>query len=167
MRWVRFSALVLAVALLQASLLGGIAVTRFNVKPNLLIVLLVFFAVYFSTTEAIVSSFVLGFTADIIIAGAPMGPQIISFGICGTLLAYVRRVIIVRKMPYQSAVIFATAVAAGTLAYLLNLLKAPTASSNIYVVLFGVPLYSAIVGPFLFLPCAWWMRIRIDRFGRH
>jgi len=27
-------------------------------------------------------------------------------------------------------------------------------------------LYSAVIGPFLFLPCAWWMGIKTSRFSR-
>ena len=167
MQWFRFAVLVLIVTLLQASLLDGISITRFNVKPDLLLVLVVFFAIYFDTTEAIIASFAIGFAADIIVAGTAMGPQIISFGLFGMLLSYLRRIIVIRTWTYQAIAIFVIAFLAGTLAYLLNLLKAPSNSSSIFAVFFGVPLYSAIVGPFLFLPLAWWMRIKTNRFGRH
>jgi rod shape-determining protein MreD len=110
MRWFRFSLFVIAVTLIQAGLVDIISLV--NVRPDLLLILLVFFAIYCDTTEAIISSFAIGFAADII--GSAMGPQMISFGLFGTLL--------------------------------------------------GTSLYSAIIGPFLFLPSAWLMRIKTHQF---
>jgi len=161
MRWFRFAALVLLVAVLQASALANL-----NIKPDLLLILLVFFAIYSNTSDAIISSFTIGFAADIIIIGSAMGPQIISFGLFGSALAYLRRVIVIRKMPYQSLAIFITAFLAGLLTHFLNLLKGEPAAPNIYAVLFWTSLFSGLVGPFLFLPSAWWMRIKINRFSR-
>jgi len=163
MLWFRFAVSVIVVTVLQADLVGIIAVG--NARPNLLIILLVFFAVYCKTTEAIISSFVIGFAADVI--GSAMGPQMISFGLAGTLLAYLHRVIAVRKMPYQSATIFIVAFSTGMLAYYLNLLRGQAHIPEIHMAIFGTALYSAIVGPFLFLPCAWWMRVKTHRFSQH
>ena len=163
MHWFRFAVFISLATVLQASLVDIIAIT--NIKPDLLLILVVFFAIYCNTSEAIITSFTIGFAADII--GSAMGPHIISFGLFGTLLAYLHRVITIRKMPYQSAVIFITALLAGALSYFLTLLKGQPATPNIYAVLFGTSLYSSLVGPFLFLPSAWWMRIKTHRFGRH
>ena len=99
MRWFRFAILITSAAVLQAGFLA-----RWNIRPDLLLILLVFFAVHSGTTEAIITSFVIGFAADLI--GSSMGPQIISFGLFGTLLAYLHRLITIRKMPYQTAAIF-------------------------------------------------------------
>lgn len=157
--WLRFGVFVLLVAVLQASALVGL-----NVKPDLLLVLLVFFAIYCGTTEAIITSFVIGFVADII--GCTMGPYTISFGLFGTLLAYLHRAVAIRKVPYQSAAIFITSLLAGTLAHLLTFLKGSAVADSIGgAVLFWTSLYSAIVGPFLFLPSAWWMHINTHRFS--
>jgi rod shape-determining protein MreD len=159
MRWFRFAALVLLATVLQASFFADL-----NIKPDLLLILLVFFAIYRNTSEAIICSFTIGFAADLI--GRTMGPQMISFGLFGTALAYLHRVIAIRKMPHQSLAIFITAALAGSLVYLLNFLKGEPIPSNIYAALFGIALYSGLVGPFLFLPSAWWMRIKINRFHR-
>jgi rod shape-determining protein MreD len=164
MRWLRFALLILFVTVLQTSLLDIIGVTTLNIKPNLLLILLVFFAIHCSDTEVVITSFTIGFAADII--GSSMGPQIISFGLFGTLLADLRHVIGIKKMPYQSLAIFVTGVLTTTLAFFLTFLKAEPAPSNIYTQLFWTPLYSAIVGPFLFLPSDWWMRIRKRRTKR-
>ena len=168
MRWLRFAVFILIVTVLQASLLDIIAVTGLNIKPDLLLILLVFFAIYCNTSEAIITSFTIGFAADIISpAMGAMGPQIISFGLFGTALAYLHRVIAIRKMAYQSAAIFITGLLAGVVVHFLTYLKGQPTGSNIYAVLFGTSLYSALVGPFLFLLTGWWMRIKTHRSGRH
>lgn len=159
MRWFRFAVLVSLATVLQASLLANL-----NIRPDLLLVLLVFFAIHCNTSDAIITSFTIGFAADLI--GRTMGPQIISFGLFGTLLAHLRRVITIRRMPYQALAIFATAFMAGVLAHGLNLLKGEPGAPNMYGVMFGTALYSGIVGPFLFLPSAWWMHIKAGRSSR-
>jgi rod shape-determining protein MreD len=126
---------------------------------------LVFFAVYCDTSDAIICSFTIGFAADII--GPTMGPQMISYGIFGSALAYLHRFIAIRKIPHQIVAIFITALLAGSLACLLNYLKGEPIPPKIYAPIFWIALYSSIVGPFLFLPFAWWMRIKKPgRFGR-
>ena len=164
MRWLRFAVFILIVTVLQASMLDIIAVTRLNIKPDLLLILLVFFAIYCNTSEAIITSFTIGFAADII--GWAMGPQIISFGLFGTLLAYLHRVVTIRKMPYQSIAIIITTLLVGVLAHFLTFLKGQSATPHIYAVVFGTSVYSGLVGPFLFLPSAWWMSIKTPRFSR-
>jgi len=162
MRWFRFALLILAVTVIQKGLLA-----RWSSKPDLLIILLVFFAIYYNTSEAIISSFTIGFAADLVGSPMPMGPQMISFGLFGTLLAYLNRVIAMKRMPYQVLAIFCISVLAGILTHLLAyIVKREPVAVNIYAVIFITSLYSGIVGPFLFLPTAWWMRIKVNRFGR-
>ena len=161
MRWLRFALLILAVTVLQKGLLA-----RWSSKPDLLVILLVFFAIYYNTSEAIISSFTIGFAADLVGSPMPMGPQMISFGMFGTLLAYLHRVIAIKRMPYQALAIFATSVLAGALTHLLAYITGEPVAANIFAVVFVTSLYSSIVGPFLFLPTAWWMRIKMSRFSR-
>ena len=159
MRWLRFAVILSLVTVLQASLLAEL-----NIKPDLLLVLLVFFAVYSSTTDAIIISFVIGVTADLI--GYAMGPKIISFVLLGTSLAYLHRVIAIRKMSYQALALFTIGFLSALLVHLLAWLKGQQTPLNTYISLLGTPLCSAIVGPFLFLPLAWWMRIKTHRFSK-
>jgi rod shape-determining protein MreD len=163
MRWFRFGILVLVAVLIQASLIDVIALT--TIKLDLLLILLVFFSVYCETREVMITSFCIGFAADLI--GPVMGPQIISFTIFGTLLAHLHRVISIRRMPYQSLIIALVGVLAGTMALILTVLKGEPMLPNFYTILIGTSLYSAIVGPFLFLPSAWWMRIKTHSFSQH
>ena len=165
MRWIRFAVLILVVTVLQASLADVIAVTRLNIKPDFLLILVVFFAINYSGSEAIISSFTIGFAADII--GSTMGVRMISFGLFGTLLAYLHSVIAIKRMSYQSVAIFITGFLTGVLAYFLTRFRGEQGESDIYAVIFWTSLYSSVVGPFLFLPTAWWMRIKTHRFGQH
>lgn len=162
MHWFRFVILLVIAAVLQAGLLDRIAITELNVKPDLMIILLVFFAVYCNSFDAIITSFAIGFAADLI--GPTIGPGIIGFGLLGTLLAHLHRIIAVRKMIYQGVAIFVISVLSGLLIHLLNLVKSQQAIPHLYAAIFWTALYSAITGPFLFLPTVWWMRIKTNRF---
>lgn len=162
MKWVKFAGFILVVTLLQASLVESIAVD--NIKPDLLLIVLVFFAISLNTKEAIITSFTIGFAADII--GSSMGVQMLSFGLFGTLLAYLHRVITIRKMPHQSLAIFVMAIVTGGVAGLLTKLIRQPVGPNICITILGTGVYSGLIGPFLFLPSAWWMGIKTYRFGR-
>jgi len=177
MRWFRYAALVVIVTVLQASFLDSIAVTSLNIKPDLLLTLMVFFSIYgVSThrrtrlspraadlTDVIITSFTLGLAADII--GPDMGPRMVSFGLLGSLLAYLHHIIATRRMLYQSFEIFVAALMVGFMVRLLTTLKGQPAVT--FPVILWTSVYSAIVGPFVFLPSAWWMRIETQRTARH
>lgn len=161
MRWFRFAVFIIFTMVLQASLVDIISIPRLHIKPDLLLILLVFFSINCNVSDAIITSFVIGFAADII--GSAMGPQMISFGVLGALLAYLHHALNIRKMPYQSLVILITGLLVGVLAHLLTFFKGEPSPKNVYIVIFGTSLYSALIGPFLFLPSAWWMRIKTHR----
>jgi len=162
MHWLRFAVLVVLAALLQADLLEVITIA--GIKPDLLLILLVFFAVYLQTHEAIITSFVIGFMADLI--GSSMGPGTISLGLLGSGLSYLSRYISLKRMPFQALAIFLLVLAGTFLAYPLKRIAAQPIYQDLYGELFATALYTAILGPFLFLPVAWWMHIRIHRQGK-
>jgi len=164
MRWFRYAFFILIITVIQASLLERAAVTQWRIKPDLLLILLVFFAVYCDNRLAVITSFTLGFAADLI--GSSMGPQIISFGIFGTLLAYLNQVVAIRHKFYQSMTIFITGIICGTLTYYLNLIKGQPSTDHVFIIIAGTAAYSAAVGPFFFLPSAWWMRINTQVYSK-
>jgi rod shape-determining protein MreD len=164
MRWLRFAILIIAATILQTSLIDMISVTAAEIKPDVLLILLVFFAIFSNPTNAVISSFTIGFAADII--GPTMGPRMISFGVFGILLADLHQVIEIRKMPHQSFAIFMTGFLTAALAFFLSFLKAEPTASGVATELLWKPIYSAIVGPILFLPTAWFMRIGKRRMRR-
>lgn len=162
MRWLRFVILILVATILQKGMLA-----RWDYKPDLLIILLVFFAVYSRTSEAIISSFTIGFAADLIGSPLPMGPHMISFGLLGTLLAYVHRVVAIRRKPYQALAIFVVGLVAAVLTHLLALVfKREPLPENVLTAVLLTSLFSSLVGPFLFPPAAWCVGIEMNRFQR-
>lgn len=165
MRWFRFAVLVLVATILQTSLVG--VVSFWGVKPDLLLILLVFFAISIDPRDAIVASFAVGFAADLSnpIRGL-MGPQIISFGVLGTLLSDVHSIISIQRMAHQAVTIFIMGSLTALLSYLLTFFRAEPAAAHFAAQLLWQPLYSAILGPFLSFPIAWWMRITRKRRRR-
>lgn len=163
MRWLRFAVLVLVATILQTSLVGIISFR--DIKPDLLVILLVFFAISIDPRDAIVASFAIGFAADL---SNPvrdlMGPQIISFGVFGTLLSDVHSVISIQRMMHQAVAIFVIGSLTALVSYLLTFFRAEPAAAHFAAQLLWQPLYSAVIGPLLFFPIAWWMHI--DRKGR-
>ena len=151
--------------MLQRSLVDIIAVTTADIKPDLLLILLVFFAIHSDRTEAVIACFTIGFAADLI--GPSMGPQIISFGLLGTLLADLHRILALKRISYQGLAIFVTGFLTSALAFFLTFLKAEPVAFKPFTQLFWMPLYSALLGPVLFLPLNWWMRIKNQRRRRH
>lgn len=168
MRWFRFAVLILAATILQTSLTGIIAVTKANIKPDLLLILLVFFAVRCNPTDAVITSFTIGFAADL--AGPTlglMGPRIISFGLIGTLLSDLHSVLSTRRVVYQAATIFVVGVLTAGLSRLLTLLRAEGAAVSLSAELLWQPFYSAVLGPLFSWPVGWWMRMnkKSRRYG--
>jgi rod shape-determining protein MreD len=159
MRWLRFALLVCITSILQAGFLSNL-----NLKLDLLMILLVFFAIYYSSSEAIVTSFTLGFAADIF--GQVMGPQMISFGIIGTALSYMNRVIAIKKKSYQAIVIFIATILVSAISGLLNTLKDQSPPPDIYSTVLWTGIISAVAGPFLFIPAAWVMRTNAFRYRK-
>ena len=144
---------------LQLSLLSPL-----KIKPDLLLILMVFFAIYLNPYDAIITSFSIGFAADII--GFAMGPMMLSFGLLGSLLAQLQQALSLRKIPYQAAAIFVVGITTGLLAQFFGFLKGRNTAYDIMSALVTTSICSAIIGPFLFLPSAWWMRIKTHRYRR-
>lgn len=159
MRWIRFAVLVLLASILQASLMDVLRIHR-DIKPDLLLILLVFFASRCNATDAVITSFVIGFAADLVspIQGV-MGPRIISFGLFGTLLYDLGRVFSLRRPLYQGGAIFVVGVLTAVLSYLLASLRAEGGQTNLWAQFLWQPLYSAVLGPLFSLPVSWWMRM--------
>ncbi len=166
MHWPRFAVLVLIATLLQKSWINTIAVTDLRVTPDLLLIAMVFFAVHCKEKEAIITSFVLGFAADIAATGFSIGPLIISFGLFGTGLSYLHRLISIKKVPHQAITIFVVGLGTAILAWLLARVAGQTPKPGGFIALIGTSIYSAVLGPVLFLFLDWLMPIKNRRRGR-
>ncbi len=150
MHWIRFTILILIAAIVQSSLVNVLALTDAQIKPNLLLVLMVFFAIRCPAQEAIVSAFLIGLFADLI--GAGMGPQLLAFGIIGSLISEVRHILVMRHIPQQMIAVFAAGLLCGLVSLILFRIKGcPVPTQTGHLILWQ-PLYSAaLAGPLFWL----------------
>ena len=144
MKWLRFILLLLFIAVLQSGTVMNIfALTDRYIKPNMSLLLLVYFAINCDSYNAIITSFALGFAADL--AGSVMGPHIISYGLTGVAVAYVRNIILMKKTGQQAAAIFAAGIFVELIAVLLTGFKASGLAKADGMEIFAVAVYSAIL----------------------
>jgi rod shape-determining protein MreD len=162
MRWLKFAVLVIIATIVQEGLADIFTIAE--TKPDIMLILLVFFAVYSEPRDAIITSFVIGFAADLI--GITMGANMLSFGITGTLLAQLHRFIAIRIMLVQGIAIFAVGIVCAIITYFLLGLQGLASAVTFNNMLIAQPIYSAVLGPFLFLPVAWWMRVDMKSFSK-
>jgi rod shape-determining protein MreD len=167
MKWMRFAFLVILVAVLQTSAaMNLLSLTNLRIKPNVLLILLVYFAVNCDSYDAVIISFVLGFAADI--TGMVLGPHFVSFGIIGTALAHIRKIILLKKTGQQAMTIFVTGILTETVALILTGLKASGLARAGWFEIVAVAIYSAI----LWFLIKWlvgktgkWAGVGVHRFG--
>lgn len=167
MKWWRFTFLVIFVAVLQTSAaMNLLSLTNMRIKPDILLILLVYFAISCDSFDAVITSFALGFAADI--TGMVLGPHIISYGIIGTLIAYIRKVILLKDTRQQALTIFITGIVTQIIALILTHLKAAELARAGAFEVFAVATYSAI----LWFLIKWlvgatgkWTGVGIHRFG--
>lgn len=148
MKWIPFTLLILAGALLEAgSLLNIITFHEGQIRPSVLLIMLVFFAINPKLETAIVSSFAIGFAADL--AGSVIGPYTVCYGLAGSLLAYSGQVITIRHPLHQVGVVFVTGLVAGLAASWLAAAKIGYPSGLTLTTLAGTALYSALTSPLI------------------
>ena len=170
MRWERVGIIILLVCLLNAgNLLNTIAIGDNNIRPDLLLILMVFFAINCGTLEATIISFAIGFAADISSVSGVMGPAMITFGLFGTLISQFRKVVIMKRMSHQALAIFVVAIIAGGFTQILTHFKMGQNSSNVYSALLWTAVYSGLIGPLVwavFAAISQWLGVRAYKTGR-
>jgi rod shape-determining protein MreD len=168
MRWLRFSFLLLVVAFVQGSSLPDIvAVTKSGARPDFLLILLVFFALHCYGYEAVITSFAIGFAADIV--NQAIGPYLISFGLFGAFLGSMRQVIAIRRTLHVVGTVVASGIAAGLLAQLLGLIKGQSWQPDTFSLLLGSAIYSGLLAPYIFsglLSIIDWLGVKKYHFTR-
>ena len=157
MYWIRFIILILAGTIIQNNLISLIAVTKADIQPDLLLVLMTFFALFSRTEDAIISSFFIGFIADL--TGLSVGPQMIGFGITGSVIAEMRHLLALKRIPHQMALTFTAGLVSSGIAMVLYPIKGYPSSEPLQTALLWQPLYSAVLCPFIFFPTALIMKM--------
>jgi rod shape-determining protein MreD len=167
MKWLRFTFLIIVVAVLQIStVMNLLELTDLRIRPNILLVLLVYFAIYCDSYDAVITSFALGFAADI--TGAVIGPHFISYGIIGTALAHLRKAILLKNTRQQALTIFITGILTEVVALMLTGLKASGLAKTGIFEIIAVAVYSAVI----WFLIKWfvgttgkWLGVGVHRFG--
>jgi rod shape-determining protein MreD len=165
MRWFLFTLMVLAAAIFEAgNLLNLIAFDHGQIRPSVLIILLVFFSLRATPEQAVIASFSIGLAADL--AGPVMGPHTLCYGLAGSLLAQTQGFLSVRRPAFQVLVVFVTALLVMTASHWLAVMK--TSSSGFaFSILTGNALYSAAAAPVLWpLLNLLWKYLSISLPGR-
>jgi len=167
MKWFRFSILILATTVIGSSaFMDVISLTEQHIKPNLLLIMLVYFAISCDSYDAIICSFSIGLAADI--TGTLIGPCFLSYGIIGTVLTYVRKVIILKKTGQQACAIIITGILVQLVAVILMKIKVSNVTNAGFFIAFATSMYSAILWFLLKLPVQTlgkWLGIGVHRFG--
>ena len=167
MRWFQFTIILVFLTVLNAgNLLENISL--FQAKPDLLLILLVFFATKCKAFDAMIISFAIGFAADI--SGTTMGPGIITFGIVGSVMSQISQMFVMKRMLHQGIVILITGLILNSFVILLMFLKIHQGPSSLFTAVVGSACYSALVGPFLWSilsTVAPWLGIDRSRPGRY
>ncbi|HPY76434.1 MAG TPA: rod shape-determining protein MreD [Anaerohalosphaeraceae bacterium] len=147
MRWFLFILIILTAAILEAgNLLNLIAFGQGQIRPSVLIILLVYFSLRAAPEQAIIASFAIGLTADL--AGPVMGPNTVCLGLAGSLLAQTQGFLSVRRPAFQALIVFLTALLSITASHWLAVLK--TSSANLaFSIQISNALYSAAAAPVL------------------
>ena len=164
----RFTILLLLLTLLNTgNLLNSIWNHTWNIRPDFLLIALVFFATFSAGYEAIILSFAIGFAADI--SGSVMGPYFISYGLIGALVWQLRKVVVIKRATHQAFVILIIGVATGMLAQGLSYFKTGQLGDNVLEAIFWTSLFSGLIAPFVwqFLSLiAGWLGVQKYRMGR-
>ncbi len=148
MKGSRFILILLTVTLLNAGQwMGILAVGQQQIRPDLLLIAMVFFAGNCATGEAMYASFLIGLAADLSSETATIGPCILSFGIFGTLLSQIRRVVVMQRVVFQAVTIFMMSLLILPTMYLLIRAKTGQGLSHPMSAILGQAAYNAIVGP--------------------
>jgi rod shape-determining protein MreD len=166
MKWWRFTFVIILVAVVHSSAaMNLLSLTDLRIKPDILLILLVYFAVYCDVYDAVIISFSLGFAADI--TSMVLGPHIISYGLIGTAAAHIRMVILLKSTRQQAAAIFITGILTEIVVLILTRLKAPELTSTGALEIFAAAAYSAILWFLIKWPTVAvgkWMGAGVHRF---
>jgi rod shape-determining protein MreD len=144
MHWTRFALVILLAAVLQLAIDNFL---NFAFRPDLLIIILVFFIANGEGYWPIIAAFSIGFAADII-SPMVMGPHTIAFGISGSLLAFARRWVTLDNPLFVALAILVLCFVAGALSQVLISFRQQT-PGGAYISLIWASLASAVIGPYI------------------
>ena len=146
MHWTRLVLVILLATILQLMLNNFLNIAF---RPDLLIIVMVFFVANTEGNWPIIAAFVAGFATDLISPMSMMGPHTIAFGVTGSLLALARRSVTLDNAVFVGIAVFITCYVAGVLSQFLISFRQLT-PSGAYLSLFWASLASAVIGPYIY-----------------
>ena len=145
MKWINFVLTIMTVTLINAgSVMGLITISSLDIRPDLLIAALAFFAYISDRRDAIITSFMVGFMADI--SGSTMGPSMIAFGIIGVCFSALRDVLLMERLRNRIVPIFLMSMGAMIIVDLLTAIKTGQHIARPYLTIPLCSVYTAAVG---------------------
>jgi rod shape-determining protein MreD len=143
MHWTRLVLVILLATILQLMLNNFLNIAF---RPDLLIIVMVFFVANTEGNWPIIAAFTAGFAADLI--SMSMGPHTIAFGVTGSLLALARRSVTLDNAVFVGIAVFVICYVAGLFSQFLISFRQPT-PSGAYLSLLWASLASAVIGPYI------------------
>jgi rod shape-determining protein MreD len=166
MKWVRFTFLILGAAVIQSSaLMDIVSLTDMHIKPDILLVLLIYFAINCESYDVIITSFAIGLAADI--TSTQIGPCFLSFGIIGTALSHIKKVILLKHTRQQALTIIAAGILVYSIAVILAKFRVPSTTGGLFKI-FAISVYSGILWFLIRWPVITlgkWIGVGVHRFG--
>jgi rod shape-determining protein MreD len=157
MHWTRLVLVILLATILQLALNNFLPIAF---RPDLLIIVMVFFVANTEGNWPIIAAFAVGFAADLISPVSMMGPHTIAFGVTGSLLALARRSITLDNAVFVGIAVFIVCYIAGVLSQFLISFHQQT-PPGAYLSLLWASLASAVIGPYIYSM----LRAASDFFG--
>ncbi len=147
MRGIYFAILFFIGVILQGgNILNYIALGDFNIKPDILITLLVYFAIRFDGIMAVIAAFMLGFAADIIML--PIGTFIITYVLAGTAISGMKKSSLIGSVIAQALLIFVTVFLILLASNGIKMIADKAVSDHFVYRSFATAVYSGLIAPF-------------------
>ncbi|ARN57603.1 rod shape-determining protein MreD [Sedimentisphaera salicampi] len=145
MKWLFFSITAgIAVLLNSSAAIGYIEISRFDIRPDLMVPLLGFFCYSLSRRDAITAAFALGFLADV--SSITMGPHTLAFLVAGTFFSNAREFLSMDRVRNRAAAIFFLAIVIDILVIPLTGLKTEVQIIKPHLTLPAEAVYTAVIG---------------------
>ena len=148
MRWISFIITLLIFTVVgSGNLMNYISLGELNIKPQLLIILLIFLTSHVNSRDATMLCFTIGFFADI--SSATVGPAMVAFGLWGYLFATIKEMLVLNRMRYQALILFLFSAISMATIEALTFFKTGQSSPKIFYSIILSSLYTALVGPII------------------
>jgi len=148
MRWISFIIALLIFTIVGSSnMMNYLTIGQLNIRPQLLIILLLFLTANIEPRDAILVSFITGFLADI--SGVTIGPALIAFGIMGSGFSTFKEMLVLNRMRYQAVTLFLFSILALATIEALTFIKTGQSSPKFFYAIVLQSLYTALVGPII------------------